>query len=109
KCQPCVPAGGPIRAAKFCVGLEIDVTLKALAEREDVAKLRPNAEHLRLEATDAIARATVAADVLVGVAYQAHLNLLGQELRSAPVEVQVHAILILCCSIDEIIGKPKHT
>src|ERR1700722_1926958 len=109
KCQPCVPAGGPIRGAKFCVSLEIDVTLKALAEREDVAKLRPDTEHLRLEATDVIACAAVAADVLVGVAYQTHLNLLGQELRCAPIEVQVDATLILCCGIDEIIGKSKYT
>jgi hypothetical protein len=109
KCQPCVPAGGPIRTAKFCVGLEIDVTLKALAERDDVAKLRSDAEHLRLEASDAVAGAAVAADFLLRVAYQANLNLLGQELRRAPIEVQVDATLILCCGIDEIIGKPKHT
>jgi hypothetical protein len=55
KCQPCVPAGGPVRAAKFRVGLEIDVTLKALAEREDVAKLRTDAEYLRLETSDVVA------------------------------------------------------
>src|SRR5260370_22323487 len=101
-----VPAGGPIRAGKFCVALEIDVTLKGLAKGEDVAKLRPDAEHLRLEAPDVIARAGVAADVFVGVAYQTHLNLLGQELRCAPIKVQVDATLILWCSIFELIGKP---
>src|SRR5476649_1084496 len=99
----------PIRAAKFCVGFEVDVTLKGLAEGENVAKLRPDAEHLRLETADTVARAAVAADFSVDVAYHTHLNLLGQELRCTPIEVQVDAVLILCCIIDEIICKPKHT
>jgi hypothetical protein len=61
-----------------------------------------------LEATDTVARAAVAADFLVGITHEPHLNLLGQELRRAPIEVQVDAILLLCCSIFEIICKPKH-
>jgi hypothetical protein len=40
--------------------------LKALAERKDVAELRPDAEHLRLEASNAIARAAVAAKAEFG-------------------------------------------
>ena len=83
--------------------------MEGLAKGEDVAKLRPDAEHLRLETADVVARAAVAADFSIGVAYQTHLNLFGQELRCTPIEVQVDAVLILCCIIDEIICKPKHT
>jgi NAD(P)-dependent dehydrogenase (short-subunit alcohol dehydrogenase family) len=55
KRQPGIPAGRASRVTKFSVTLEIDVTLKGLAKGEDVAKLRPDTEHLRLEATDTVA------------------------------------------------------
>jgi hypothetical protein len=49
--MPGVPAGRAIRGTEFLVAFEIDVTLKALAERKDVAELLPDAEHLRKEAS----------------------------------------------------------
>ena len=76
--------------------------MKGLAKGEDVAKLRPDAEHLRLETTDAVARATVAANFFIGVAYQTYLNLLGQELRCTPVEVQVDAIRYCVASLIKL-------
>ena len=83
RCVPkdgCDPVTGPsfgIVSAEFRVAFEIDVTLKALAERKDVAELRPDAEHLRLEASNAIARAAVAANFFVRVPHQSHLPVSG--------------------------------
>src|ERR1700761_7686700 len=85
KCQPGIPAGRSIHVAKFPIGFEVDVTLEALTQRNDVAELRTDAEYLRLETSDMVARAAVATEFFVGVACQTNLNLLGQELRRAPI------------------------
>src|SRR5580704_13341669 len=77
KRNPRIPAGRPIRPGEFSVGLQIEIALHA-ADRKYVTELRANAQNLRLEAADAIARTAVAADVLVGVADQADLHLFGQ-------------------------------
>jgi TRAP-type C4-dicarboxylate transport system substrate-binding protein len=42
-----------------------------------------------LEATDPIAGAAVATDLLIHVAHESDLKLLGQELRCAPIEMHV--------------------
>src|SRR5262249_55579015 len=55
KRQPSVPAGRASRVSELSVTLDIDVTLKVLAERKHVAELRPDAEHLRLKASDMVA------------------------------------------------------
>src|SRR5262249_47285665 len=55
KRQPGIPAGRASRVTKFSVTLDINVTLKALAERKHVAELRSDAKHLRLETSDAVA------------------------------------------------------
>jgi hypothetical protein len=48
-----------------------------VSDRKNVAELRTDADHPRLEASDAIAGAAVTADLLVEVTHEAHLNLLG--------------------------------
>jgi len=78
------------------------------SEGDDKPKLRPYAEHLRPEAADAVAGAAVTAYVLVGIPDNADLHLFANELRSAPVKVQVDAVLILSIWILEVIGETKN-
>src|SRR4051812_43684747 len=108
KCEPAVPPGRASRPPEFRVSLEIDVPLEAFAERKDVAELRPDAEHLRPEAPDPVARAAVAPKFLVGVPYQPHLHLLGQELRCAPVEMHVHAALVLRRQVEKVVRESEY-
>src|SRR5262249_45725525 len=92
---------------EFAVGLQVDISLHLVSDREEVADLRPDADHPRLEAADTIARAAVAADLLIEVAHEADLPLLAQELRHAPVEVHVDAILVLSGGVYEVVGESK--
>jgi hypothetical protein len=71
------------------VAFQIEIALQLVIDREDVAELWANADDARLEAADPIAGAAVAADLLIDVAHEANLNLLGEEMRRAPVEVHV--------------------
>src|SRR5262245_4132123 len=79
--EPDVPAIRAVLSTEFLVALEVQIALKLGAERNDVADLRADAEHLRLEATDPVARSAVAGELLVGIADEAELQLLGDELR----------------------------
>src|SRR5215468_3056656 len=73
-----VPARGLVFGGKFPVGLEVEITLH-VADRKSESNLRTDTSHLRTEAADTIARTAVATKLLVDVAHQANLNLLGQE------------------------------
>jgi hypothetical protein len=64
-----------------------------------------DAQYLRLKAAHPVAGPAVASDFFVDITNNAHLYLLGQELRRAPIQVQVDAILILRRLIYEIVGK----
>ncbi len=79
---------------KFRVGFLIDIALHA-TDREKVSDLRTDAGDPRLETADMVAGAAVARQLIVNVADQTNLNLLGHKLRRAPIEVHVDAILIL--------------
>ena len=65
--RPRIPAIGPVLRGKFLVAFEIEVTLH-LADGKNESDLRADTDHLRLEASDAIAGAAVATDFLVKVA-----------------------------------------
>src|SRR5262249_44871298 len=93
---------------EFAIGLQIDIPLHLVSDREEVAELRTDANHPRLEAADAIAGAAVAADLLIEVTHKADLNLLAQELRHAPIEVHVDAILVLSRGVYEIVCESEH-
>lgn len=60
-----------------------------------------------LEAADTMTGAAVAADLLVNIADEPDLNLLGRKLRSTPVKVHVDAVLVLGGRVDEIVGEAK--
>src|SRR5215510_3569188 len=106
--EPDVPALRPVLGAEFLVALEVQIALKLGAERNDVADLRADAEHLRLEAADPVAGPAVAGELLVGVADEAELQLLGDELRGGPVEMHVDAVLVLRRLILQIVGKAQY-
>src|SRR5262249_16247478 len=108
ECDPGVPAVGSVLVGKFPVALEIEITLRLSGQGNDEPDLRPGAHHLRLEAADAIAGAGVATHLSIDIADDADLNLLGQELRCAPIEMHVDAALILGRLIDEIVGEAEH-
>src|SRR5215510_2091764 len=80
ECDPRIPAVGTVLRGKFVVVLQIEIALQ-VADRKDEAELRASPDHLRLKAADAVARAAVAADLLIDVAHRANLKLLGHELR----------------------------
>src|SRR5262249_32901013 len=88
--------------------LEIEVTLRRGAEGNNESELRTHADHLRLEAADAIAGAAVATQLSVDIADETDLKLLGQELRRAPIEMHVDAVLLLGRLIAEIVGEAEH-
>ena len=79
-----------------------------VADRKQEPDLGADAKHLRLEAANTVAGAAVAADLLIDIAHEANHDLLRQELRCTPVEVQVDAALILRRSIFEIVGDAEH-
>src|SRR6266508_711236 len=105
--DPGIPAIGAILRGELLVALQIDVALQ-VTDRKDEAELRADADHLRLEAADPIAGTAVATDLLVHVAHESDLKLLGQELRRAPIEMHVDAVLVLGRLIGEIVGEAEH-
>jgi hypothetical protein len=71
-------------SGEFPIGFQIQVGLN-LSDREDVAHLRADADHARLEGAEMVPGAAVGADLLIEIADRADEELLGQELRGAPV------------------------
>src|SRR5262245_478749 len=106
--QPEVPARRPIFIGEFAVSLQVEISLQLVADRKDVANLRADSGHPRPEAADAITGAAVAAEFLIEITHEPHLPLLGQELRRAPVEVHVDAVLILRGGVLEVVGEAEH-
>ena len=96
-----------VLSVKLAVTLDIDVGLHR-AEWNDVTELWPNPNYPGLEATHPVARAAVASDLIVEIADHANLKLLRHELRPAPVEVHIYAVLILGIWIDGVVGKAEH-
>src|SRR5215472_3601699 len=106
--DPGIPAIRPVLVGEFPVAFEIEVALRLSGQGNDESELRPGAHHLRLEATHPVASAGVATQLSVDIADDADLNLLGQELRRAPIEMHVDAVLILSRLIGEIVGEAEH-
>jgi hypothetical protein len=98
----------PAIVREFPIAFEIKVTLSRGADGNNESELRANADDLRLEATHAISGATVATDLFVDIADQPNLELLGQELRRAPITMHVDAALVLGLLIGHVVGEAKH-
>ena len=102
--ESCVPAGGPVAGVEFAVPFQVHVALHA-GDREQVADLRADPDDARLERPELRARSAVAGQLVIDVADRADLEACGEELRRAPIEMTVNAVLVLSGRIDEIVGR----
>src|SRR6185369_14430860 len=105
--EPRIPAIGPVLSSKFAVALKVQVSLPFFADRNDIADLWSNADHARLKAPDAIARAAVAGQLLVPIANKSDLPLLGQELRCTPIQMHIDAVLIIRIPVFEVVSEAE--
>ena len=81
--------------------------IPAVSDRKKVSDLRTDANDARLEGTNLVARTAVTRNLIVDVADQSYQHLLGQELRRAPVEVKVDAVLIIGARVHKIVSEPR--
>jgi hypothetical protein len=109
QCEPYVPAFRPVLVAELLVALQVGVALISFPGWKDVPDLRANPEHARLERAEPCAGAAVAGELLIGVADEADKELLAEELRRAPVEMGVDAVLVIGIRIDEVVGQAATT
>src|SRR5262245_24380549 len=77
---PDVPSIGPMPGVVFLLSFEIHVALIVVADLEDVADLRSDADDARFEAADPVATPAVARELIVKVSNEANLPFFGQEL-----------------------------
>ena len=94
-------------AVELPVCLQVDIGLQR-PRRNDEAKLRPHADDAGLESAEVIAGAAVGRDLFVEIADGADLYLFGQELRRAPIQMPVDAVLVAGAGVDQVIGKAAH-
>ena len=76
-----------------------------LSERNDDSQLWANTDNARLKGADMVARATVRGDLLVEVTNRSEENLFGDELRSAPVQMPIDAVLVVGAGVNEVVGE----
>ena len=81
--KPHVPAVRSVGVIEFLVALDVEIALGCVADRNDEPDLRPDAKHAGLEATDSVARATVATDLVIGVSDQPDQELFGRNCDAA--------------------------
>jgi hypothetical protein len=74
-------------------------------ERKYITDLRTDADDTRHERADVVATATIPGELVVHVSHRADQQLLGEELRRAPVQMGIDAILIVGIRIDEVVGE----
>src|SRR5215469_16500372 len=99
------------RCTVFCVNLPVGFQAcepMQVPHGKEVAELRSDTADPRLERTDLVTRSAVAAHLMVKVAGGAHEQILGQELRCAPVQVSVRAVLIISFFVFEIVGESRY-
>jgi hypothetical protein len=92
--DPGIPARRPVFAVELLVAFKIEVALRIGAHRKNEAELRSDAEHARPEGTDLIGGAAVAPLLVIDIADHAHLHVLAEKLRGAPIEMQVGAVAV---------------
>src|SRR3954463_14555754 len=86
--EPQGPAFRPVRRGELLVGSDAHITIE-VAHGDGVAELRAGARNARLEAAHPVSGAAVAARLVIEVAHQADLQLLGQVTRRAPVQMDI--------------------
>src|SRR5882757_382972 len=104
ECQPRIPARRPVSGIELSISLQAQKCLIA-PDRENISDLRAHAEYARAEAAENGRLTEIVGDLLVGVADEADKDLLRQELRHAPVEMEIDAALVLRTGVLEIVGE----
>ena len=90
-----VPALWPVLCGELPIGLGAQRALHFVADRKQIAELRANAGNAGLEIAQRCSFAAVARDLLEVVADRTDENVLVQELRDAPIDVAVDAVLVV--------------
>lgn len=90
---------------EFPVRFHIDVGLQR-SRRDDETNLRPHANDPGFKGAETISGVAIRRDLFIEITDRADLNLLGQELRGAPIQMPVNAALIVCAGVDKIIREP---
>jgi hypothetical protein len=85
------------------IGLHVGVALQ-VAGRKEVTNLRAHSDDTRLEVAQDRRLALVGGELLVEIANRSDMQLLGDELRCAPIEVPIDAALIIGMGVVEIVG-----
>ena len=67
--------------------------------------LRPDAEHARTESAELGMLTKVVGDLLISISDEADENLLGEELRHPPIDMEVDPVLVLRVAVLEIVGE----
>src|ERR1700716_4256362 len=104
--QPRIPTFRPVLGPELEIRLRTQEALHSV-QWKDISELRAGREDSRLKRTDPVSGSAISGDLVVGVTHEADKELLGQELRCTPVQVEVDAALILGGRILEIIGKAR--
>src|SRR5271154_1276206 len=94
----------PVVVVELLIALEVQICL-FISEWEDVPDLRADADDARHEGTDMVAAAAVAGQLVVHIAYRSDQQLLGKELRCAPIEMKIDAVLIVGIRINVVVGE----
>ena len=79
---------------EFLVDLQVEIALQ-FSDRKQKAGLRTNTDDTRLEIAECRAGSAVAGELLIIIADQPQMHLLGHEAREPPIQVRVDAVLIL--------------
>src|SRR5262245_49978209 len=98
----------PVLRRKVPVALEIDIALISFGRREHEPDLRSKTKHASFEVAKPCTSAAVASDLLEVIADQSDVEILAHELRCAPIDMEVDAVLILEVRIDEIVRQAGH-
>jgi hypothetical protein len=104
ECQPGAPARRPVSSIEIAIGSQAEETLH-VAQGKDVSNLRTDAKNTRPESAEKRVLTGIVGDLLIRISGYADENLLRDEMRSTPVEVEIDAVAILRIRILEIVGE----
>src|SRR5688572_6856314 len=104
KSQPAIPAFGAMFRTKFEVAAQADIAL-ALAHRKEESGLRTHRIGAGFEIAEHRARTTVTTQLIVDIANEPDVPGLVEELRQRPVDVSIHAVLVVSVIVLEVVGQ----
>src|SRR6202453_3152855 len=102
--QPGIPARGTVDGVELAIGPQAQKAFQ-VSHRENISDLRTGTEHACSEPAQNRALAAVIGNLLKGITGHADEKLLREEVRGAPVEMEIDAALVLGVRILEIIGQ----